>query len=125
MFALDLQAEPRASEIMLSIHADGRVVAWLGSLRLPPFDTEEARHELRRALNRMEGVHLHRSRVNGWPRFRLEALENPENLMRLVSVLDGVATESHAAVPADAVRPAPDGDAAETIAGEGASGGGT
>ena len=88
MFALDLQAEPRASEVMLSIHADGRVVAWLGSLRLPPFDTAEARHELRRALNEMDGVHLHRTRVNGWPRFPLARLEDPANLLRLVAVLD-------------------------------------
>ncbi len=94
MFTLDLQVEPRASEVMLSIHADGRVVAWLGSLRLPPFDTEDARHELRRALNRMDGVHLHRSRVNGWPRFGLAALENSENLVLLVEVLDRIATES-------------------------------
>jgi hypothetical protein len=118
MFALDLQVEPRASEVMLSIHADGRVVAWLGSLRLPPFDTEAARHELRRALNRMDGVHLHRSRVHGWPRFPLARLEDPANLLRLVAVLDRIASESHAATPTDAVPPAPDDAPAATIAGE-------
>jgi hypothetical protein len=95
---------------MLSIQADGRVVAWLGSLRLPPFDTQEARHELRRALNEMDGVHVHRRQVNGWPRFQLEELQNAGNLVRLVEVLDRIATESRARTPdedpADEPQPA-------------------
>ena len=104
MFALDLALEPRGSEVMLSIHADGRVVVWLGSMRLPPFDTEDARHELRRSLNKMVGVHIHRRQVNGWPRFRLPALEHPSSLLRFVAVLDRIASESRGAAPAD--RPA-------------------
>ena len=120
MFALDLALEPRGSEVMLSIHADGRVVVWLGSMRLPPFDTEDARHELRRSLNKMVGVHIHRRQVNGWPRFQLSALEEPDNLMRLVAVLDRVVTESGAATPAHDLRPGPDDASAATIAGTGA-----
>jgi endonuclease/exonuclease/phosphatase family metal-dependent hydrolase len=96
MFALDLQPEPRASEVMLSIHADGRVVAWLGSLRLPPFDTEDARHELRRALNEMDGVHIRGRQVNGWPSFPQARLENPSNMIKLVGVLDRIAAYTNA-----------------------------
>jgi len=99
MFALDLQAEPRASEVMLSIHADGRVVIWLGGMSHRPFDTEEARHELRRMLNEIDGVHIHRRQVNGWPRVRLEELQNADNLVRLVEVLDRIAIESRAKTP--------------------------
>jgi endonuclease/exonuclease/phosphatase family metal-dependent hydrolase len=104
MFALDLQAEPRASEVMLSIHADGRVVVWLGGLRLPPFDAEAARHDVRRALNEMAGVHIHRRQVNGWPRFPISALEDRDDLARLVAVLGRIATASQGASPMEAVR---------------------
>jgi hypothetical protein len=97
LFTLDLNAAPRASEVMCSIHADGRVVAWLGGLKLPPFDTEAGRHELRQALNELDGVHVHRRQVNGWPRFALSVLEDPANLLRFVAVLDRIARESHPA----------------------------
>ncbi len=105
MFTLDVQSVPRASEVMVSIHADGQVVVWLGGLRLPPFDTEDGRHELRQALNAIDGVHIHHRQINGWPRFPLSTLEDPPNLLRLVAVLDRIATESHPTPPTGAVGP--------------------
>ena len=104
MFTLDLQAAPRASEVMCSIHADGRVVVWLGGMKLPPFDGADGRHELRRAFNTMDGVHVHHRQVNGWPRFELRVLEDPANLLRFVAMLDRIATESRGAPPIEAVE---------------------
>ncbi len=99
MFTLDLQAAPRASEVLFAIHADGRVVVWLGGLRLPPFDSEPGRHEIRRAINEMDGVHIHGRQVNGWPRFDVALLEDPANMPWFVEVLDRIVTESHAVPP--------------------------
>ena len=92
---MDLQAEPRGSQMMLSIHADGTVVVWLGGLMHPPFNEKPAREELRTLLNEMDGVHIHSRQVNGWPRFPIERLEDPVNLLKLVAVLDRIAEESH------------------------------
>ena len=114
MFPVDLNLEPRGSQPTISIHADGQVVVWLGGMRHPPFDTEAGREELRKALNELDGVHIHRRQVNGWPRFPLSVLEDPANLLRLVAVLDRIATESHTvpaveeAPPVEAVEPEPD-----------------
>ena len=94
MFPIDLQGEPRGSQPTISIHADGSAVVWLGGMRHPPFDSEAARNELRNALNEMDGVHIHRRQVNGRPRFPLSVLEDPANMLRLVAVLDRIATES-------------------------------
>ena len=118
LFTLDVQTEPRSSEVLCSIHADGRVTMWLGGLKMPPFDTSDARHELRRAVNTMDGVHIHRRQVNGWPRFDLSVLEECSNLLRLVAVLDRLATESRCAAPDEAVRPATEAPAAPTMEGE-------
>ena len=113
MFPVDLNLEPRGSQPTISIHADGQVVVWLGGMRQPPFDTEAGRDELRKALNELDGVHIHRRRVNGWPRFPLAVLEDPANLLRLVAVLDRIATESHTVPameevgPVEAIEPEP------------------
>ncbi len=105
MFPVDLNLEPRGSQPTISIHADGRVVVWLGGMHQPPFDTEPTREELRRALNEMEGVHLPSRQVNGWPRFPISALETSENLLHLVTVLDRIATESHTIRVIEEVEP--------------------
>lgn len=105
LLTLDVQTVPRASEVVCSIRAGGEVVVWLGGLKLPPFDTTESRHALRRALNLMDGVHLHRSRTNGWPRFPLAALENPQNLLAFVAVLDRITSETRTITPGGAVQP--------------------
>ncbi len=114
MLPVDIQTEPRGSQPTISIHADGQVVVWLGAMRLPPFDTEPARQELRHAINAMSGVHLHRSRVNGWPRFALAHLEDSGNLLKLVAVLDRIADETHVAPapppPAESAAPVPAAD---------------
>ena len=112
MFPVDLNLEPRGTQPTISLHADGRVVVWFGSMRQPPFDTEAARHELRRALNEMDGVHLSSRQANSWPRFQLAFLEEPANLVRLVAVLDRIATESRHAettssVPVDGTETGP------------------
>jgi endonuclease/exonuclease/phosphatase family metal-dependent hydrolase len=95
MFPVDLNLEPRGSQPTISIHADGTVVVWLGAMGHPPFDTESARHELRRAINELDGVYLPSRQVNGWPRFPISALEDTANLVRLAAVMDRIATESH------------------------------
>ncbi len=101
-FPVDLNLEPRGSQPTISIHADGRVVAWFGSMRQPPFDTPEARHELRLMLNQMDGVNIPAGKLRYWPSFPLAVLEDPANLARLVAVLDRIATESHSAERAEA-----------------------
>jgi endonuclease/exonuclease/phosphatase family metal-dependent hydrolase len=108
-FPVDLNLEPRGSQSTISIHADGTVVVWFGGMKHPPFDTADARNELRRAINEMAGVHLPSRQVNGWPRFPLAALEDPANLLRFVAVLDRIATESHSAP-----KPTPSTEAAES-----------
>jgi endonuclease/exonuclease/phosphatase family metal-dependent hydrolase len=115
MFPVDLNLEPRGSQPTISIHADGTVVVWLGAMRLPPFDTESARHELRRAINELDGVHLPSRQVNGWPRFPISALENTANLVRFVSVLDRIASESHTVRPIAGPRTEEAGDPVTTI----------
>ena len=109
MFPVDIQAEPRGSQMALSIHADGQVVVWLGGMRCPPFDGQAGREQLRRLLNELDGVHVHHRQVNGWPRFPIERLEDPANLLKLVALLDRIADESHTVAP-------PDGGRHETIA---------
>jgi hypothetical protein len=115
MFPVDLNLEPRASQPTISIHADGQVVVWFGGMHCPPFDTDTARDDLRRALNAMTGVHLHGRQASGWPRFPIGVLEDPVNLARLVAVLDRIASESHTVAPIEAVRPNADGDPAPTL----------
>lgn len=116
MFPVDLNLEPRGSQPTISIHADGTVVVWLGAMRHPPFDTESARHELRRAINELDGVHLPSRQVSGWPRFPISALEDTANLPRLVAVMDRIATESHTVRPIEIAPVEAAGDRATTIA---------
>jgi len=115
MFPVDLNLEPRASQPTISIHADGQVVVWFGGMHCPPFDTDTARDDLRRALNEMTGVHLHGRQASGWPRFPIAVLEDPVNLARLLAVLDRIATESHTVAPIEAVRPNADSDPTPTL----------
>jgi endonuclease/exonuclease/phosphatase family metal-dependent hydrolase len=106
LFPVDLQAEPRGSQMTLSIHADGQIVVWLGGMRQPPFNEQSGREQLRQLLNELDGVHIHRRQVNGWPRFQLSILDDPVNLLALVSVLDRIADESQTIPPTGADRPA-------------------
>ncbi len=100
LFPVDIQAEPRGSQMSLSIHADGAVVVWLGGMRCPPFDERPGRERLRKLLNELDGVHVHHRQVNGWPRFPIQRLyEDPANLMKLVAFLDCIAEESHTTTP--------------------------
>lgn len=63
-------------------------------MRHPPFDREANRHELRVALNQIDGVQIDESQVHGWPTFPIRVLEDPAHLAGLVAVLDRLATES-------------------------------
>jgi endonuclease/exonuclease/phosphatase family metal-dependent hydrolase len=94
LFTLDLQAEPRTSEVLLSIHASGDVVVWFGAWKLPPFDEPGCRHELRRLLNEIDGVDLGAREVYRWPRIPLALLEASGALERLAQVLDRLAEET-------------------------------
>ena len=71
-------------------------------MKLPPFDERPGRERLRKLLNELDGVHVHYRQVNGWPRFPIERLEDPANLLKLVAVLDRIAEESHTVTPPQA-----------------------
>lgn len=102
---VDLNLEPKGIQSTISVKASGDIVVQFGNMRHPPFDTDAARDELRRALNEMDGVRLPRRQLHYWPRFPIGALEDPANLGRLAAVLDRIATESHSAVRIEDVRP--------------------
>ena len=106
-FQVDLELEPKGVQSTISIKASGEVVVQFGNMRHPPFDTDEARDELRLALNEMEGVDIPASQLRYWPKFPISVLEEPANLARLVAVLDRIAMESHAASPAPGVPSQP------------------
>lgn len=91
---VDLDLEPRGVQYTISALARGDIKVHFGSMRHPPFDTDAARHELRVALNEIDGVEIPESQVRGWPTFPIGVLENPANLARLVAVLDRIARES-------------------------------
>lgn len=93
-FPVDLELAPRGSQPTISLKANGEVVVWFGGMRLPPFDTPEGREPLRRALNTIEGVRIHRWQRGYRPRFDISVLEGPEQLAKLVGVLDMLATET-------------------------------
>ena len=112
---VDLELEPKGIQNTVSVKAAGDVVVGFGSMRHPPFDTDAAREELRKALNEMHGVHIPRRQLHYWPRFPISVLEDPANLARLVAVLDRIVTESHAAQPIGDVRHGDAGDREPTI----------
>ena len=116
MFPVDIQTEPRGSQMTISIHADGQVVVWLGGMRCPPFDEKPGRERLRKLLNELDGVHVHHRQVNGWPRIPIERLEDLPNLLKLVAVLDRVAEESHTITLPEAGRTEAAGESAVTMA---------
>ena len=107
LFPVDLKLEPaglaspRSRSTPTATSSSGSA-----AMRHPPFDTESGRDELRRALNEIDGVHIPSRQVNGWPRFPLSALEDPANLVRLVAVMDRIATESHMVQPVNTAEPA-------------------
>ena len=101
MFPVDIDLEPRGSQMTISIHAGGDVVMHFGSMRHPPFDTPAARDDLRLAMNGIAGVDIPASQLRYWPRFPISVLEDPANLARLVAVMHRVATESHTTVPVE------------------------
>ena len=96
-FQVDLELEPKNVQSTISVKASGDVVVQFGNMRYAPFDTDDARDALRRALNEMDGVHIPKRQLQGWPRFPIAALEAPANLMKLVAVLDRIAVERHTA----------------------------
>lgn len=106
LLTLDLQPEPRASQVLLSVRASGEVVLWFGGWKLPPFGEPANRHGLRHALNRIDGVRLRATDAYGWPRVGLATISEPASLVRLVAVLDRLADESHAAPSAGDDGPA-------------------
>jgi endonuclease/exonuclease/phosphatase family metal-dependent hydrolase len=102
LLTLDIQTEPRASQVLCSIHADGQVVIWFGAWKLPPFNDPRARERVRKQLNELAGVHIQWRQASGWPRIPISALENRDNLVRLTGVLDKLAMESHTVSPTKA-----------------------
>jgi hypothetical protein len=95
-FQVDLELEPKGIQPTIAVQAAGEVVVGFGGMHHPPFDTDAVREELRKALNEMDGVRLPKRQLHYWPRFPLAVLQDPANLLRLVAVLDRLATESHA-----------------------------
>jgi hypothetical protein len=94
IWRLDLEAEPKAWMNLVSIHADGQVVIHFGGMRVPPFDAPAVRHELRVALDEIEGVEMPEREAYRWPRFAIGVLDDPANLARLVAVMDRLAAET-------------------------------
>ncbi len=88
------------------MRARGDIVIQFGGMRLPPFDTEAGRNELRLALNEIDGVDIPSWQLSRWPTIPLTALEDPANLDRLVKVLDRIATESHVVQTVNTAEPA-------------------
>lgn len=123
-FPIDIQTEPRGSQMTLSIHAAGHVVVWLGGMRCPPFHDRAGREQLRQLLNELDGVHVHWRQAEGWPRFPIEHLEDPTNLRKLVAVLDWIAEESHTVTPDEAGRHEGGAGAVATIPEDVSAGGG-
>ena len=75
--------------------ADGRTQrAWTTQLDLA-----------RSGRGAIEGVHIHRRQVDGWPRFPIIVLEDRANLLKLVAVVDRISEESHTIPPTRADRP--------------------
>src|SRR4051794_11880906 len=81
---------------MISVKARGDVIVQFGSMRHPPFDSDVARNELRLVLNAIDGVDIAESQLHRGPTVRLAVLEAPDNLAKLVAVLDRLADESRA-----------------------------
>ena len=55
----------------------------------------------RRAVNKIDGVHLQRWTVNGWPRFPLERLVDETAFATFLAVLDRIVTETRPAPPVE------------------------
>lgn len=104
IWSLDHNLEPKGVQSLISVHAHGDVVIHFGGMRHPPFDDEAARDELRLVLNEMDSVDFSQADVRRWPRFPISVLEDPSNLVRLVTVLDRLAMETHPLHPVDAVQ---------------------
>jgi len=115
LLTLDVQTEPRASQVLCSVHADGQVVVWFGAWKLPPFSERTERERLRKLLNELDGVHVHWRQAGGWPRIPIAVLEDRANLLRFTGVLDRLAEESQTVTPPEADGHGVDGAAPGTI----------
>ena len=79
-FPVDLELAPKGSQPTIALRARGDLVIQFGGMRLPPFDTEAGRNELRLALNEIEGVDIPSWQLSRWPTIPLTALVDPANL---------------------------------------------
>jgi hypothetical protein len=100
-FPVDLELAPKASQPTIAARARGDIVIQFGGMKQPPFDTTEAREELRLMLNEIDGVDIGPWQLGRWPTIPLAVLEDPMNLGHLAAVLDRLATESRTVAPAD------------------------
>jgi hypothetical protein len=80
------------------------VVIQFGGMKQPPFDSIEARDELRLMLNEIDGVDIGSWQLSRWPTIQLAVLEDPASLSRVVAVLDRIAVDSRPAVQPDIAR---------------------
>ena len=70
---VDLDARAARSQYALDPRRRPGIVVQFGNMRHPPFDTDAARNELRRALNEMDGVDIRRARSTAGRRSRSRA----------------------------------------------------
>lgn len=63
----------------------------------PPFDTVEARNEVRRSLNEIEGVELGEDRLGGRPSVPLGVLADSRKVARFLAVFAEVVARTRAA----------------------------
>ncbi len=77
---------------MISIRARGDVMVQFGCMRHPPFDSLEARNELRVALNEMDGVDIPEAKLRYWP--TLTHVPAPDSVLQRVALahIDGATT---------------------------------
>ncbi|HEX5826200.1 MAG TPA: hypothetical protein VFY23_01655, partial [Candidatus Limnocylindrales bacterium] len=90
-FQVDLEQAPKAIGYTISARARGDLVVQFGNMKVPPFDSADARNELRQALNAIPGVHIASRDLARWPKIPIATFEDPDNLLRLVAVLDHMA----------------------------------
>ena len=103
-FPVDLELVPKGSQPTIAVRARGDVVIQFGGMKQPPFDSIEARDELRLMLNEIDGVDIGSWQLSRWPTIQLAVLEDPASLSRVVAVLDRIAVDSRPAVQPDIAR---------------------
>lgn len=93
---LDFELEPKGSQPLISIQANGDVIVQLEAMRHPPFDEPEARDSIRRELSGLDGLDIRGASPD---RFPIGMLASEANLLGFVAVLNRLVEETRPRVP--------------------------